>query len=170
MRCIILVFLLSFLSCTTFGNEPAPPLPATTSDWLDGKQLQSKDLKGKIVLLNVWTFGCWNSYRSLPWLVSLNSRFPQLQMIGVHSPEFAYERDRNGLRKAMAKYRVTYPQVLDDDMKYWRRLNNRYWPAFYVVDGNGRIRGKFVGETHAGDSQAKRIEELIQRLTEEGKM
>ena len=170
MRCIILVFLLFFVSCTSFGSEPAPPLPAAASDWLDGKQLQWSDLKGKIVLLNVWTFGCWNSYRSLPWLASLTSRFPGLQIVGVHTPEFAHEKDRNALRKTMEKYRIAYPQLLDDDKKYWRSLNNRYWPAFYVVDSQGRIRGKFVGETHAGDDQAKRIEGLIQQLTEEGSL
>ena len=146
------------------------PDSAAASDWLDGKQLQWKDLKGIIVLMNVWTFGCWNSYRSLPWLVSLKSKFPGLQIIGVHSPEFAHEKDRNGLRRVMDKYRVTYPQMLDDDKKYWRSLNNRYWPAFYVVDVQGKIRGKFAGETHAGDNQARRIEQLIQQLTEESAM
>ena len=142
-------------------------MPSGSSDWLEGKPIGWAQLKGKVVLLNVWTFRCWNSYRSLPWLVSLKTKFPQLELIGIHSPEFDHEKDRTKLRETMAGYKVTYPQVLDDDHNYWRQLNNRYWPAFYVVDKQGKIRGKFAGETHPGDSQAKRIEKLIEELMKE---
>ncbi len=117
--------------------------------------------------MNVWTFGCWNSYRSLPWIVSLKKTIPGLEILGIHSPEFDHEKNRDKLRETMASYKVTYPQVLDDDLHYWRQLNNRYWPAFYVVDKQGKIRGKFAGETHPNDSQAKRIENLIKALTRE---
>lgn len=90
-----------------------------------------------------------------------------MEVIGIHSPEFDHEKDRSKLRETMAGYKVTYPQVLDDDHNYWRQLNNRYWPAFYIVDKQGKIRGKFAGETHPDDPQAKRIEKLIDELTKE---
>jgi glutathione peroxidase-family protein len=167
MKYSMFCILLFLVSCSTFANELAPPLPAGSSDWLEGKPIGWSQLKGKVVLLNVWTFRCWNSYRSLPWLVSLKIKFPQMELIGIHSPEFDHEKDRNQLRETMASYKVAYPQVLDDDHTYWRKLNNRYWPAFYVVDKQGMIRGKFAGETHPGDSQAKRIEKLIEELTQE---
>ena len=167
MKYWILSVLLLTISCNTFANEPAPPLPSGSANWLDGKPLQWNGLKGKVVLLNVWTFECWNSYRSLPWITSLQQKFPDLQIIGIHSPEFEREKNRNSLREAMTSYKVNYPQVLDDDHDYWNQLNNRYWPAFYIVDKAGKIRGKFAGETHPGDSQAEHIEELIDRLMKE---
>jgi hypothetical protein len=170
MRHPLLFFFLLFLTCSTFADPTAPTLPSERSRWLDGKQLSREDLKGKVVLLNVWTFGCWNSYRSLPWIVSLQSKFPNLQIIGIHSPEFPQEKDRNRLRETMKQYRVTYPQLLDDDFQFWRSLNNRYWPAFYIVDPRGVLRGSFTGETHAGDTQAERIEKLIHQLTQEARL
>lgn len=167
MKYSIFCVLLFLISCSGFANEPAPPLPSRASDWLEGKPIAWSQLKGKVVLMNVWTFGCWNSYRSLPWIVSLKKTIPGLEILGIHSPEFDHEKNRDKLRETMASYKVTYPQVLDDDLHYWRQLNNRYWPAFYVVDKQGKIRGKFAGETHPNDSQAKRIENLIKALTRE---
>ena len=100
--------------------------------------------------------------------MSLKQKFPDLQLIGVHSPEFEYERNRSKLRETMAKYDLIAPQILDDNHDYWGKLNNRYWPSFYVIDKKGVIRGHFAGETHAGDSQAQAIETLIAQLTKEG--
>ena len=145
----------------------APPLPTQSERWLDGKPRTWPDLKGKVVLLNVWTFGCWNSYRSLPWLVSIHKKFPELQIIGVHSPEFDYEKDRTKLRQAMKSYGVEYAQLLDDNHEYWNQLKNHYWPAFYIVDKEGKIRSFYAGETHAGDSQSQAIEKQIQSLLNE---
>jgi len=71
------------------------------------------------------------------------------------------------MRETMQKYRAKYPQVLDDSLEYWNALGNHYWPSFYIVDKQGKIRGRFFGEIHAGDSQAKRIETMIQGLTSE---
>lgn len=147
-----------------FALSKAPDFPAETSRWLDGKSLAWKNLQGKVVLLNVWTFACWNSYRSLPWLTSLKQKFPELVLVGIHSPEFSYEKNRQQVKSVMEKYKVTYPQLLDDDHQYWKKLNNHYWPAFYIVDKEGNIQGSFTGETHPGDSQAGAIEELIAGL------
>jgi glutathione peroxidase-family protein len=167
MKGMLATLLMLALSFSSFAKEPAPPLPSNSSSWLDGRPAGWSQLKGKVVMLNVWTFGCWNSYRSLPWIVSLQKKFPGLQIIGIHSPEFEHEKNRHKLRETMAGYHVSYPQVLDDDHNYWNQLNNRYWPAFYLVDKQGNIRGKFAGETHVNDSQAKQIEKLIHTLSVE---
>ena len=161
--------LLSFLllSSFVFASQPAPPLPQTPRAWLDSRTMSWQDLRGKVVLLNVWTFACWNSYRSLPWIVSLREKFPDLQIIGIHSPEFDYEKNRNQMRETMARYHVNYPQVLDDNHEYWQSLNNTYWPAFYIVDKKGNIREKFAGETHPDDRQAAEIEKVIDTLSKE---
>jgi hypothetical protein len=90
-----------------------------------------------------------------------------LQIIGIHTPEFDWEKDRSRMRREMQKYDVSYPQVLDDDFKYWKALNNRYWPSFYVIDKQGKIKGSFAGETHEGDSQAAKIEAMISELGKE---
>ncbi len=167
MKLLIVGLIAIFATSLLFAVEQAPALPDDPSKWLDGKALRWQDLQGKVVLVNVWTFACWNSYRSLPWIVSLQKKFPDLRIIGIHSPEFDSEKDRNRLRQTMAQYKVTYPQVLDDDHDYWDQLNNRYWPAFYLVDKHGVIRGRFAGETHPEDSQAEKIEALIQMLSME---
>jgi len=148
-----------------FASDNAPSLPVSPSSWLDHTPLKWEQLKGKVVMLNVWTFACWNSYRSLPWVVSLQKKFPDLQIIGVHSPEFGYEEDRSRMRQVMSQYGAVYPQILDDDHEYWNKLSNTYWPSFYIVDKAGNIRGRFSGETHAGDAQAMKIEKLIQDLS-----
>jgi glutathione peroxidase-family protein len=165
VQVFLIIFSLFMTPSVVKAFEDAPALPESSAQWLDGKVIGWNDLKGRVVLLNVWTFACWNSYRSLPWLVSLQMKFPELQIIGIHSPEFDYEKDRNQLRSTMRKYNVTYPQVLDDGHDYWRRLNNRYWPAFYIVDQHGKIRGEFAGETHPSDPQAREMEDLIVKLS-----
>ena len=71
------------------------------------------------------------------------------------------------MRSEMKKYGVTYPQILDDDLGYWKALRNRYWPSFYIIDKQGEIRARFSGETHTNDSQARQIEKLIENLTAE---
>jgi glutathione peroxidase-family protein len=166
------VFILVALVATLLGRNasaysPAPALPSSSNKWLDEKPVQWNQLKGKVVLLNVWTFACWNSYNSFEWIVSLQKKYPDLQIIGIHSPEFDYEKDRKKMRDVMAKYNINYPELLDDNHEYWKKLNNRYWPSFYIVDKHGNIRGEYFGETHIGDAQAKHIEELIGKLTAE---
>lgn len=166
MKIFVIIFLMAS-SFSLFASDNAPVLPSSPERWLDAKPLQWETLKGKVVLINVWTFACWNSYRSLPWVTSLQQKFPELKIIGVHSPEFDYEKDRTGLRSTLSKYGVTYPQILDDDHAYWQSLGNTYWPSFYIVDKHGKIRGRFAGETHKDDSQAKQIENLIESLRKE---
>jgi hypothetical protein len=127
MKMIVLFLLVVvLLGRNAAAYSPAPALPSNSSSWLDQKPIQWNQLHGKVVMLNVWTFACWNSYISFEWIVSLQKKYPDLQIIGVHSPEFDYEKDRKRMRDVMTKYNIHYPQVLDDNHDYWKKLNNRY--------------------------------------------
>ena len=137
--------------------------------WINSEPLKMADLKGKVVLIDVWTFDCWNCYRSFPWLHELEAKFKDqgLVVIGVHTPEFKHEHDRNNVIAKTKEFNITHPVVMDNDFSYWRALQNRFWPTFYLIDKQGRIRGRFVGETHSGDSNAKGIESAVRHLLEE---
>jgi hypothetical protein len=146
------------------------PLPEFThqaaADWINSEPLMVPDLRGRVVLLHVWTFECWNCYRSFPWLETVVERFgPRgLVTIGVHSPEFDRERIRDDVVARAKKFGLRHPTMIDNDLSYWRALDNRYWPAWYIVDQRGIIRAVVVGETHAGDHRAVAIEETIDSL------
>jgi thiol-disulfide isomerase/thioredoxin len=151
-------------------NTPAPEFPHTReSSWLNSPPLTLAGLRGQVVLLDIWTTDCWNCYRSFPWLRRVTDRFAKhgLVVIGVHSPEFESEKNRAGIAARLAQYQLTNPQMLDDDFAYWRRLDNRYWPAFYLIDKQGRIRQLLVGEQHIGDGSARKFEAEIQALLDE---
>jgi len=148
-------------------GSPAPELTHDRpADWVGSKPIKLAELRGKVVLLDVWTFGCWNCYRSFPWLNDLAKRLgPRgLTVIGVHAPEFDHEKSRERLEEKMAEFDLHHPVMIDNDHSYWRALKNRYWPAFYILDKEGRVRGVFVGETHKGDAQATAIEALVLSL------
>lgn len=146
------------------------PLPEFTTDnpayWFNSEPLQVGKLRGKVVLIDVWTFGCWNCYRSFPWLNGLEAEFAEqdFQVIGIHSPEFEHEHDPAQVAAKIREFDLAHPVMMDNDFSYWRALDNRYWPAYYLVDKQGNIRYLHVGETHAGDKRARRIEEQIRAL------
>ena len=138
-------------------------------DWLNTAPLTLESLRGKVVLIDFWTFGCWNCYRSFPWLNDMEKRLVDkgLVVVGIHTPEFIHEKNRNTVRSKIKEFKLQHAVMIDNDMTYWRAMNNRYWPAFYLLDKQGRIRGTFVGETHKGDKRAKEIEHLIMKLLNE---
>lgn len=147
--------------------RPAPEFTTAAPDhWLNSKPLRLAEMRGKVILLNVWTFSCWNCYRSLPWLKSVQQKYGAqgLYIIGIHSPEFDRERNIANVVAAIKKHGVTYPNMIDNDFAYWRQLKNRYWPAFYLIDKQGRLRETMVGETHAGTPRAVTFEEQIRAL------
>ena len=121
------------------------------------------------MLLDFWTFDCWNCYRSFPWLKELEQQFASepFQVIGIHAPEFDHERVRENVVKKVAEFGLQHPVMLDNDFSYWRAMGNRYWPTFYLLDKQGRIRAYAVGETHRGDRNAKTIERTIRELLAE---
>jgi glutathione peroxidase-family protein len=167
---------------TTLSAAPSPdPLPIGTilpafthreaAEWINSGPLTTESLRGSVVLLDFWTFACWNCYRSFPWLNDLEDRYHErgLRIIGVHTPEFAYERVRAILEKKIAEFGIRHPVMMDNDMSYWNAMGNRYWPAFYLIDRRGHVRGRYAGETHRNDPQARRIETDVETLLKEPK-
>ncbi len=153
--------------------EASPSAPAFThkaeADWLNSKPLSWPQLKGKVVLIDFWTFDCWNCYRSFPWLKGIEAIYAGrgLQVVGVHTPELPQEYKRDNVVKKVAEFGLTHPVMIDNDYSYWNAFGNRYWPAYYLVDGEGRVRNAFFGETHAGDSNARQVEAAIDSLLAE---
>ena len=173
---VILLFIFAVLtSAVVYAAKINPPtqMPEFTqsdeSAWINSKPLMVSDLRGKVVLIDVWTYGCWNCYNSFPWLRSVEEKFADqdFTVIGIHTPEFDHEKDRENVVKNVAKFELHHPVMMDNDFAYWRALRNRYWPAYYIVDKQGNIRKGFIGETHAGDRRAKKIEKLIAKLLKE---
>lgn len=134
--------------------------------WLNSAPLKKEDLLGKVVLIDFWTFDCWNCYRSFPWLHTVEEKFKDstFQVVGIHSPEFPHEQERLKLEAKVAKYKLEHPIMMDNDFAYWKAMKNQYWPAFYLIDKKGVVRQRFIGETHSGKSQANRIEAAIEQL------
>ena len=132
--------------------------------WLNSPPLTAAGLRGKVVLVDVWTYTCINWLRTLPYVRAWADKYKEqgLVVIGVHSPEFAFEKNVDNVRRAAKDMRVNYPIAVDSDFAIWRALKNEYWPALYIVDAQGRIRHHQFGE---GDyDQSERI---IQQLLSE---
>ena len=142
------------------------PSLAGASTWLNSPPLSPADLRGKVVLLDVWTYTCINWLRTLPYVRAWADKYKEhgLVVIGVHSPEFPFEHDIDNVRRASAEMRVAYPVAIDNDFAIWSALHNQYWPALYVVDARGRIRHHQFGE--GGYDQSERI--IQQLLLEAG--
>lgn len=147
-----------------------PPFTQRSQDaWLNSRPLTLDDLEGRVVVLDFWTFDCWNCYRSFPWLKRLEASFADrdVRFLGVHSPEFAHEHDRQRVEAKVKAFGLEHPVMMDNDFAYWTAMGNRAWPAFYLVDRRGKVRYRFYGETHEGDRQARAIETAIERLLNE---
>ena len=140
-----------------------PPLTGAAS-WLNSPPLTRESLRGKVVVINFWTYSCINCLRTLPYVRAWEEKYRTdgLVVVGVHAPEFAFEKDAGNVAKALRDLGITYPVALDSDYEIWRAFDNRYWPALYLVDGRGRIRYHRFGEGGYEDS-----ERVIQRLLAE---
>jgi len=127
------------------------------------KELE-KAMEGKVVLYDIWTYTCINCIRTLPFITAWDEKYSDdgLLIIGIHSPEFEFEKDINNVRKAVAKYGVEYPVVLDNDWETWKAFENRYWPHKYIADPDGYIR-----YDHIGEGAYEETERVIQQLLEE---
>ncbi|MCU1751826.1 cytochrome c biogenesis protein DipZ [Pseudomonas sp. 6D_7.1_Bac1] len=132
--------------------------------WLNSPPLTAQGLKGKVVLVDFWTYSCINCLRTLPYVKAWAEKYRDqgLVVIGVHAPEFAFERDVGNVTKAMKDLGITYPVAIDNDYKIWRAFNNEYWPAHYFADAQGRIRYHHFGEGEYAES-----ERVIQQLLRE---
>lgn len=157
-------------SQATATMQAAPAFTHTSADdWINSAPLTLEDLRGQVVLLDVWTFDCWNCYHSIPWLKSVESKYQErgLRIIGVHTPELSQERVKANVVSKVAEFGIHHPVMLDNDFSYWKALGNQYWPAFYLVDKKGRIRNVFVGETHIDDRNARAVDSAIRELLAE---
>lgn len=132
--------------------------------WLNSPPLDAQALKGKVVLVDFWTYSCINCLRSLPYVKAWAEKYRDqgLVVIGVHAPEFAFERDINNVTKAMKDLGINYPVAIDNEFRIWRAFNNEYWPAHYFADAQGRIRHHHFGEGEYAES-----ERVIQQLLRE---
>jgi len=132
--------------------------------WLNTPPLRPEDLRGKVVLVNFWTFSCINSLRALPYLRDWAKKYRDsgLVVIGVQTPEFAFEKDVTNVRQALAALDVEYPVAIDNDYGIWRAFANDAWPAFYFIGADGRLRHRVLGEGGYDES-----ERLIQQLLSE---
>lgn len=154
----------------TLDNRPAPEFTQTSPDaWINSPPLTRDVFRGKVTLVDFWTFGCWNCYRSFPWLKALEKRMQTrgFQVIGIHTPEFDHERVRESVVRKAREFGLEHPIMMDNDFAFWNAVNNRYWPAFYLVDKEGKLRHFFVGETHEETSKARSIEAAIEALLAE---
>jgi thiol-disulfide isomerase/thioredoxin len=148
----------------TLGDEgPFPGFEGAT-DWINTQPLSKESLKGKVVLVDFWTYSCINCLRSLPYVKAWHDKYKDLGLVvvGVHTPEFDFERERVNVAQRMEKLGITYPVAMDNDMAVWNAFRNQYWPAHYFVDANGRIRYH-----HFGEGKYEESERVIQQFLED---
>jgi len=140
-----------------------PPLDGAVT-WLNSAPLGNKSLRGKVVLVNFWTYSCINSLRELPYLKAWAARYKDdgLVVIGVHTPEFGFEGEPVNVRRAVAGLGLTFPVAIDSNRSIWDEFSNQYWPANYFVDGKGRIRYR-----HFGEGDYEQSENVIRELLHE---
>ena len=147
------------LTTKTGGTLPdegtLPPLDGAVQ-WLNSPPLTREQLKGKVVLIDFWTYSCINCIRTVPYVRAWAERYKDqgLVVIGVHTPEFAFERELPNVRKAVTDFGIGYPVAVDNNWTIWRAFNNRYWPAHYLADAQGRIRYHHFGEGSADKTEA----------------
>ena len=129
-------------------NEGEMPTLDGSTGWLNSAALNRHELRGKVVLISFWTYSCINWRRTLPYLRAWEAKYRDrgLVIVGVHSPEFEFEKDSENVRWAIHAMHIDYPVAMDSNFTIWRAFNNQYWPALYLVDVNGQIRFHQFGE------------------------
>ncbi len=148
----------------THGEGEMPSLAGATA-WLNSAPLTPEALRGKVVVVDFWTYSCINCLRSLPYVEAWYDRYKDhgLVIIGVHTPEFAFERNEDNVRRAVSDLGITYPVAMDNDYAIWRAFNNQYWPAHFFIDTTGHIRSH-----HFGEGEYDQSEQTIRQLLTEG--
>ncbi|KRB55330.1 cytochrome C biogenesis protein [Rhizobium sp. Root708] len=132
--------------------------------WLNSPPLSTDTLKGKVVLVDFWTYSCINCIRAIPYVKAWAEKYRDqgLVVIGVHAPEFAFEKNIDNVKKAIGDLGITYPVAIDNDYAIWRAFDNQYWPAHYFIDAEGRVR-----HHHFGEGEYDQSERVIQQLLAE---
>jgi thiol-disulfide isomerase/thioredoxin len=136
------------------GTYPLYSL-SEAKDWINSKPLTAKQLKGKVVLVDFWAYSCINCLRSLPYVEAWAKKYKDngLVVIGVHTPEFDFGKNRANVQKAVQKLGLTFPIALDSDRKIWNAFHNQYWPADYFLDAHGKVRYEHFGEGNYAESE-----------------
>ncbi|MEW6437197.1 MAG: cytochrome c biogenesis protein DipZ [Pseudomonadota bacterium] len=149
-------------SASDLPVEGEMPSLAGATQWLNSPPLTRESLRGKVVLVDFWTYSCINCLRTLPYVRAWADKYKDkgLVVIGVHAPEFAFEKNIDNVRRALRELRITYPVAIDNDYAIWQGFNNEYWPAHYFIDAEGRIRHHHFGEGNYAESE-KVIQELL---------
>ena len=145
-------------------SEGRLPAFSGATGWLNSPPLTTDELRGKVVLIDFWTYTCINWLRTLGYVRAWSEKYAGLGLavVGVHTPEFTFERDVDNVRQAVKDMRVEYPVALDSGYAIWEAFSNRYWPAVYIADANGRIR-----HHHFGEGGYDECERVVQRLLSE---
>jgi thiol-disulfide isomerase/thioredoxin len=140
------------------GDLPA----ASATAWVNSQPLTGADLRGKVILIDFWTYSCVNWRRTLPYVRAWADKYKDhgLVVIGVHTPEFDFEKNVDNVRRAAKEMKIEYPIAVDSDRAVWRAFNNDFWPALYFVDSEGRIRHHYLGEGRYEQSE-RVIQELL---------
>jgi cytochrome c biogenesis protein CcdA/thiol-disulfide isomerase/thioredoxin len=142
--------------------EGQSPSLAGAVAWLNSPPLTAEGLRGKVVVVDFWTYSCINCLRSIPYVRAWAEKYRDkgLVVIGVHAPEFAFEKNIDNVRRATKDLKIDYPVAIDNDYAIWRAFNNQFWPAHYFIDAQGRIRHHHFGEGNYDESE-KIIQELL---------
>jgi thiol-disulfide isomerase/thioredoxin len=161
-RLVLITILVTTMSTSTRTSELASLGQAT--EWINSPPLTERSLQGKVVLVQFWTYSCINWLRTMPYVRAWEEKYRDkgLVVIGVHSPEFGFEKLTPNVRWGVKEYRVGYPVAMDNEFKIWRGFGNQYWPALYLFDGKGQVR-----YTHFGEGNYQESERMIQKLLAE---
>ncbi|MBF6034163.1 cytochrome c biogenesis protein DipZ [Pseudomonas sp. P155] len=147
-------------------GKGAMPSLAGAVQWLNSPELNADALRGKVVLVDFWTYDCINCQHTLPYVKDWAKKYEKdgLVVIGVHTPEYGYERIIDNVRDQVKKLGITYPVAIDNNYAIWRNFDNQYWPAHYLIDAKGQVR-----YSHFGEGRYEAQEQMIQQLLEEAK-
>ena len=158
-----LLLSLAFLVAIGIASAAERVAPEITAEiWLNKEPTSIEELRGSVVLIEFWTFGCWNCKNVEPYVKQWHKKYADqgLVILAVHSPEFRHEKDIENVKKYVADNAILYPVPIDNDFSTWRDFHNRAWPAMYLIDKNGRIVYTHVGEGAYSTTEAK-IKQLL---------
>lgn len=147
-------------------GKGAMPSLAGAMQWLNSPELSAESLRGKVVLVDFWTYDCINCQHTLPYVKDWAKKYEKdgLVVIGVHTPEYGYERIIDNVKDQVKKLGITYPVAIDNNYAIWRNFDNQYWPAHYLIDAKGQVR-----YSHFGEGRYEAQEQMIQQLLQEAK-
>ena len=161
-------FLVSKVRADSMMDESKGAMPSLSGavQWLNSPPLSAESLRGKVVLVDFWTYDCINCQRTLPYVKDWAKKYEKdgLVVIGVHTPEYGYERIIDNVRDQVQKLGITYPVAIDNNYAIWRAFDNQYWPAHYLIDAKGQMR-----YSHFGEGRYEAQEQMIKQLLEEAK-